>query len=241
MGYHVSLVMPAYNESQGIETAVAEAVEALAPFCVESEVLVVDDGSGDDTAQRVEQLALRLDTVRLIRHPENRGYGAALRTGFRAARFDRIAFTDADAQFDLSDLGRLLSLSDQYPVVVGYRMHRQDPWKRRFLSWGYNQLVRTLLRTRVRDCDCALKVFRRDALELLMPEASNFFVNTEMLSHAGRLGLPIAEVGVKHRPRRFGSSKVSLWDVPRTLRTLLPFWLRKAQITTHKSQGNRQS
>ncbi|HEY8505959.1 MAG TPA: glycosyltransferase family 2 protein [Gemmataceae bacterium] len=227
-GFSVSLVVPAYNEADGIAAAAEEALEALAGFARAFEVLVVDDGSRDGTAAAVEALARTRPGLRLLRHPRNRGYGAALRTGFAAARFDRVAFTDADAQFDARDLGRLVSLTGQFPLVVGYRLARQDPWKRRFLSWGYNRLVRTLLGTRVRDCDCALKVFRRDALEKLMPESDNFFVNTEMLSRAARLGLPVAEVGVRHRPRRHGASKVSLGDVPRTLRTLLPFWWRHA-------------
>jgi dolichol-phosphate mannosyltransferase len=152
------------------------------------------------------------------------GYGAALRTGFAAARFERVAFTDADCQFHLADLGRLLSLSDRYPLVVGWRESRQDSWRRRFLSRGYNLLTRTLLGTRVRDCDCALKVFQRDALASLVPETNTFFVNAEMLTKACHRGMEVAEVGVRHRPRLRGASKVSLLEVPRILATLLPFW-----------------
>ncbi|MCI0456284.1 MAG: glycosyltransferase family 2 protein, partial [Gemmataceae bacterium] len=110
------------------------------------------------------------------------------------------------------------------PVVVGYRVARQDPWQRRFYSWGYNVLVRLLLGTRVRDCDCALKVFRKDALANLLPQSRGFFVNTEMLTRARQLGYPILQVGVRHRPRLHGSSKVTLRDIPRTLAVLLPFW-----------------
>src|SRR5436853_2884323 len=134
------------------------------------------------------------------------------------------AYTDADGQFDLADLEPLVALTDHSPVVAGYRIDRQDPWRRRFFSWGYNQLVRRLVGTGVRDCDCALKVFRRDALAALLPESTGFFVNSEMLTRARQQGLAVAEVGVRHRPRRFGSSKVSWRDVPRTLAVLLPFW-----------------
>src|SRR5262249_16528756 len=103
-------------------------------------------------------------------------------------------------------------------------IQRQDAWQRRFFSWGYNLLVRTLLGTRVRDCDCALKVFQKEALPGLLPQTEGFFVNTEMLTRARQLGYDVAEAPVCHRPRRLGSSKVSLWDIPRTLRTLLPLW-----------------
>lgn len=220
----LSLILPAYNEAAGIVQAVAEADVALSRLTDHYEILVVDDGSADATADRVTAVLAEYPNVRLLRHGVNQGYGAALRTGFEAARYDRVAFTDADCQFDLADLGRLLPLTDGVPVAVGYRRHRQDPWRRRFFSWGYNMIVRSLLGTRVRDCDCALKVFRREALAQLLPEARGFFVNAEMLARARQLGYGVAEAPVTHRPRLRGDSKVSLADIPRTLAVLLPFW-----------------
>ena len=222
--WQLSLVMPAYNEAAGIQLAVAEAHEALASLDYDHEILVIDDGSGDGTADQVNDLAALRSTVRLIRHERNRGYGAALRTGFAAARFPLVAFTDADGQFFLDDLDRLVPLTRRFPIVAGWRMNRQDSRRRRFFSWGYNHLVRLLLGTGVRDCDCALKVFRRDVLMHLRPKTDGFFVNAEMLCRANRLGVPVAEVGVRHRPRRHGESKVYLSDVPRTLAELIPFW-----------------
>jgi 4-amino-4-deoxy-L-arabinose transferase-like glycosyltransferase len=222
--WRVSLVLPACNEEASIRRAVAEADEALAALAEDYEILVVDDGSRDATAAAVADEAARRPHVRLLRHGTNRGYGAALRTGFRAARCDFVAFTDADCQFHAADLARLLPLTDDHPIAVGYREERQDPWQRRFLSGGYNLLTRLLLGTRVRDVDCALKVFRREALPELLPRTRGFFVNAEMLTRARQHGLRVAEAGVRHRPRLCGASKVSLAEVPRTLATLLPFW-----------------
>jgi dolichol-phosphate mannosyltransferase len=216
--------MPAYNEEAGIQAAVAEAREALAGLDLECEILVVDDGSDDRTAPLVRELSSLWPEVRVIRHDRNRGYGAALRTGFLHSQFSLVAFTDADGQFYLEDLERLLPLADGSPIVAGRRLNRQDSWRRRFFSWGYNQLVRLLLSTGVRDCDCALKVFHRHILMELLPKSDGFFVNAEMLCRARRLDISIAEVGVRHRPRRRGTSKVSLFDIPRTLFVLLPFW-----------------
>ena len=229
----LSLVLPAFNEAAGIREAVLEADAALRTLVSQYEILVVDDGSSDQTAALVAEIAQKLPQVRLLRHAQNRGYGAALRTGFAAARFELVAFTDADCQFHLEDLGPLLVLTDTHPIAVGYRVARQDPWRRKFFSWGYNVLVRSLLGTRVRDCDCALKVFRRDALARLLPESPGFFVNTEMLTRARAVGLSIAEIGVRHRRRLGGRSKVSLWDVPRTLAVLVPFWWFHARAATH--------
>jgi dolichol-phosphate mannosyltransferase len=220
----LSLVIPALNEVAVIERAVAEAEAALGKVFADFEVLVVDDGSTDGTAALVERLLAFLPHTRLLRHTANRGYGAALRTGFEAARFDLIAFTDADCQFDLADLCTLALLTAEAPIVAGYRADRKDVWRRRFFSWGYNVLARTLLGTRVRDCDCALKVFRREALALLLPESRGFFVNTEMLTRARQLGMPVVEVPVTHRPRLGGESKVSVREIPKTLRMLLRFW-----------------
>ena len=220
----LSLIIPAFNEVAVIARAVAEAEMALALHFDRFEIIVVDDGSADDTAAEVLRVLPGAPHTRVLRHDANRGYGAALRTGFEAARHDLIAFTDADCQFDLTDLSRLAPLAAESPVVVGYRADRKDPWRRRFLSWGYNVMARTLLGTRVRDVDCALKVFRRAALAGLLPEARGFFVNTEMMTRARQLGLDVTEVPVTHRPRAGGASKVSLREVPRTARTLLRFW-----------------
>jgi dolichol-phosphate mannosyltransferase len=220
----LSLVIPAYNEAACIRHAVEEADLALAGLASDYEILVVDDGSQDNTAEVVRAAVQARPRVRLLQHTENRGYGAALRTGFEAARFDRIAFTDADCQFDLSDLACLVPHTDACSLAVGYRIDRQDAWSRRLYSRGYNLLVRTLLGTTVRDCDCALKVFRKEALARLLPRTKGFFVNAEMLTRARQLGYGVAELGVRHRPRMRGRSTVSLADIPRTLATLLPFW-----------------
>jgi len=220
----ISLIMPAFNESAGISEAIAEAHESLAGLGYEFEILVVDDGSSDATAAIVADLSATWNRVRLLAHSRNLGYGAALRTGFLAARYDLVAFTDADRQFFLDDLEELVNLTEDSEVVVGRRLDRKDPWRRRFLSKGYNLLARTFLGTGIQDVDCAMKVFRKEALEYLLPETNGFFVNTEMISRARRFGWNVAEVGVRHRPRTSGTSTVSMLDVPRTFSTLLRYW-----------------
>jgi 4-amino-4-deoxy-L-arabinose transferase-like glycosyltransferase len=220
----LTLVIPAWNEEDTIRQAIQEAEEALSGLVADYEIIVVDDGSSDRTAQIVQELETRNWHVRCLQHAGNRGYGAALRTGFEAARFDLVAFTDADCQFNLHELEYMLPLAQRYDITCGYRIDRQDPARRRFFSWGYNTLAKMLVGSPVHDIDCALKVFRRSQLLTILPECDNFFANTEMLANARRQGLSVVEVGVHHRGRAGGESKVSLRDIPRTLAALLPFW-----------------
>jgi glycosyltransferase involved in cell wall biosynthesis len=220
----ISLVMPAWNEAEGIADALVEAVMALREHFSAFELLAIDDGSQDATWSEMKMVAEVYPEIQPHRHMVNQGYGAALRTGFQQAKHPLVAFTDADRQFDLTDLRRLAEATTEADVVVGYRQDRQDPWRRRFLSWGCNHLARAWLGTQVRDCDCALKVFRREALQDLIPNSRGFFVNTEMLSLAHRFRLRVLEFPVTHRPRTAGESKVSLWEIPSTLMTMFRFW-----------------
>lgn len=222
----LSLVMPAYNEEQGIAEAIQQAVAALDRLQLAYEVIIVDDGSTDDTAQQARNAArARPDEVRVISLPQNLGYGAALQAGFRAARFELVAFTDADCQFDVGDLGRLLSHVESADLVCGYRIGRKDAWSRKVYSHGFNVLVRALLGTGVRDCDCALKVFRRDWVNSIGLESRGFLFNAELLTRARIAGKTIAEVGVAHYSRKRGQSKVSLRHVlPVLIATIRCWW-----------------
>ena len=223
----ISLVIPAYNEQAVIAQAVTEAVEALATITDDFEVLVVDDGSQDATAAIVRAAAADNFHVRLIQQPKNCGYGAALRRGFAEATKEIVGFTDADCQFDLRELERLVLLARDYEIVCGYRIDRQDPWLRRVYSAGYNVLVRLLLGTRVRDCDCALKLFHRDVIAKLPITTDGFLINGEMLASACQQKFSLVEVGVSHRPRAGGESKVSVTHIPVVLAALVRFWWNK--------------
>src|SRR5262249_14403742 len=153
----LSVVLPAYNEEALIESTVRAVAEALMWWGLESEIIVVNDGSHDRTGDVVASLAACDKRIRLITHPENRGYGAALVTGFESARNDLVFFMDSDGQFDISELASLLPLAQHYDTVWGYRRDRQDTWVRRLNAWGWKLLVRLFLGVSVRDVDCAFK------------------------------------------------------------------------------------
>ena len=203
----ISLVFPMFDEEQNVGPLLASAL-ALAPRLADAfEIIVVDDGSRDGSAALVERQR-RLDPrVRLLRHPTNVGYGAALRSGLRAARGDLVFFTDADLQFDLREIESLLAHARDFDIVAGYRARRRDPWRRRVLAFGWAALVRALFGLRVRDIDCAFKVFRRPVLDALPIESIGAFVNTELLLRARGEGFRIREVPVTHHPRFAGRAK----------------------------------
>jgi dolichol-phosphate mannosyltransferase len=223
----LTLVLPAYNEAHAIAHSVRDAAAALAGLGISYEVLVVDDGSTDETAAIAGGVAHELPHVRVVSLEKNAGYGAALRHGFREAKYELLAFTDADGQFDLRELDRLLRLAQDHDLVCGFRIDRQDHWSRLVYSRGFNLLVRTLLGTRVRDCDCALKIFRREHILAMDLESKGYFFNAELLTKARLAGLTIAEVGVSHFPRLRGESKVSILHVFPVFLTLLRFWWSK--------------
>src|SRR5437588_449059 len=173
----ISFVLPAYNEEANVAEAIRRVRTVAQRLCSAYEIIVVDDGSADATAERVE--AANEGDVVLLRHPRNRGYGEALRTGFQAARRDLVFFTDSDNQFDLNELELFLPWIDRADVVAGYRMNRQDRFIRRVLAKSWNYLVRALFYVPVRDIDCAFKLFRRSVFEDIDLASVGAMVNTE--------------------------------------------------------------
>lgn len=232
----LTIFFPAFNEEAIIEETVANALRVGASVADDLEVIVVDDGSRDGTAAVVERLAATDPRVRLVRHERNAGYGAALRTGFAAARKGLVFFSDADGQFDLRELPILLARLPDAPVVVGYRIKRNDPPHRLFIAKTYNLIVRMLFGLRVRDIDCAFKLFVREIFTRIELESNGAFINSELLIKLKRAGVPIVECGVHHYPRTTGYSKGAGFAVIlKTIRDILR--LRAGlSLTTRKSE-----
>jgi glycosyltransferase involved in cell wall biosynthesis len=216
----LSLVMPAYNEAGNIERAVRAATAAGAQAGT-YEVVVVDDGSRDQTGERLAALAAELGPrLRVVRHEKNRGYGAALRSGFAAAEGDLVFYTDSDNQFDLSELASVIPLMREWDAVLGYRIDRKDARRRLLTSWVFNRLSCSVFDLSVRDLNCSFKLFRREVLRALPLESDDFFIDTEMVVRLHRAGFRYVERGVTHLPRLSGRSTVRLSDIPRTLQAV---------------------
>ena len=203
---------------------------ALATITNDYEILVVDDGSTDGTLEVATAAAAGHDRVRVLRHAENQGYGAAIRTGLEASRKQLIGFTDADCQFELHQLDRLVLLLGSCDIACGYRIDRQDNLLRKLYSRGYNLLARLLLGTSVRDLDCALKLMHREVLPAVCPTTDGFLFNAELLARANLQDKAVVEVGVDHRPRTLGTSTVSFRHILPVLLALLRFWWADIQF-----------
>lgn len=205
----LSYFFPAHNEEANLEGLVQEALAALPALAERFEIIAVDDGSKDRTPQIADRLAAaNPDLVRVVHHPTNLGYGAALRSGFRAARYELVAFTDGDRQFRVADLGRLtarLAGPDAPDAVVGFRIRRADPAIRTLYARLYKLANRALFGLRVRDVDCACKLFRREALAGVRVESGGAFFSAELLIKVRAAGRNVVEVGVDHYARTAGS------------------------------------
>jgi glycosyltransferase involved in cell wall biosynthesis len=204
VSYSLSIVFPAFNEAENIGASIQAAIDVMTRLDLDFEVIVVDDGSSDATRDIVDGFADRDPRVRCIHHPRNRGYGAALKTGLLAGTKDLIFFTDADLQFDLDELPRLLRYVDGHDIIAGYRARRSDPFMRRFNAWAWGRLVHVLFDLDVRDVDCAFKVFHRRVLEAVPISSVGAFVNTEVLVRARAAGFHVLQIPVGHYPRRAG-------------------------------------
>ena len=218
----VSVVLPARNEAANLPGLLLACARVFASRFPNYELLVVDDGSSDDTAALVEKFGRDNPRLRLIRHPENLGYGAALRSGFAAARYPLIFFTDADGQFDPAEVDRLIPHLKETDLVAGYRAIRRDPWPRRLLGWLFSALCRWRFGVRLRDVNCAFKLFRRSLLEGAELQCSGALLNAELLAAAQSRGIVPVEVPVAHFPRRQGEPSGGSMAV--ILRAVREFW-----------------
>ena len=228
----LSYFFPAHNEEANLEGLVDEALATLPLLAETFEIIAVDDGSRDATPSIADDLAARHpDIVRAVHHPTNLGYGAALRSGFAAARYELVAFTDGDRQFHVADIGRLterLSAADAPDVVVGFRIKRADPFIRTAYARAYRLANRIFFGLKVTDVDCACKLFRREALEGIHVESDGAFFSAELLIRTRELGRTIVEVGVPHYPRTAGSATGAKPSV--IGKAVRDFWLLRLRL-----------
>jgi glycosyltransferase involved in cell wall biosynthesis len=234
----LSFFFPAYNDGGTIASLVIRAVQVAGGLTPDFEVIVVNDGSADATAQIIDELARTYPQVRAIHHSENRGYGAALRTGFASATKDLIAYTDGDAQYDPAEVELLWKhLTPDADMVNGYKISRSDPLHRIVIGRVYHHTVKLLFRLQVRDVDCDFRLMRREVFDRVRLERDTGVICLEMMRKIQDAGFRIVEVPVHHYHRTHGRSQ--FFNVRRVFWTgvdVLKLWV---QLVVLRHQGAR--
>ena len=243
----ISVFFPAFNDEGTIAEMVKNALALLPSLADDYEVLVVNDGSADGTGTVLDELVRMQPHVRVIHHPRNRGYGAALRTGFDQASKELIFYTDGDGQYDAREMVTLLPLmTSEVEVVNGYKLKRADRRRRIVIGTIYNWLAHTLFRLPIRDVDCDFRLIRRHAMEQIELESASGTVCTEMIYKLRAVGCRFAETPVHHYPRLHGQSQ--FFTFRRVARTAVDFfvlwmklvvWRRMFHGSTQPSQLTR--
>lgn len=217
----VSLFFPVYRDERTVERVAAKARRVLDELASEWEIIVVNDGSPDRAGEIAEELARQDARVRVVHHGRNLGYGSALRTGLAAARYEWIAFTDGDDEYEVDDLRKLWRLRDRYDLVLTFRYAKRYGSARIFISWVYNNLLRRVFRTHYRDISCGLRLVRKEVADELPLRSTSPFIGAEIAIKTMLKGFRVGEVGIQTFPREFGKgSSTSPANILATLRDM---------------------
>jgi len=223
----LSMFFPAYNDAGTIASLVIQAQEAIRQLTPDFEIIVVNDGSRDQTGAIADELARTYPNVRVVHHSINRGYGGALRSGFAAATKSLIAYTDGDAQYDPTEISALWArLSDDADVVTGYKISRSDPLHRIIIGRLYHHFVKLLFALRVRDVDCDFRLMRREVFDRVVLDRNSGVICLELMRKIQDAGLRVVEVPVHHYHRTHGRSQFfNFRRVARTGVDVLKLWM----------------
>jgi len=226
----LSVFFPAYNEEKNIKKVVLDAKRVLEKIAEKWEIVIVDDGSKDETGKIADSISKKFKPeIRVIHNKPNKGYGGALKAGYEASKYEWIAFADIDRQFNFSEITKFIEKQKESnaDLVLGIRMHRADSFIRKLLTLVWAKILpRVLLGLKVTDYSCGFKMIKKNVFTAVQPLVGEEKVTQiEMLTKAQRMGFKFAEVGVHHYPRKFGrQTGTDLKVVLRSIRDLFKLW-----------------
>jgi len=221
----ISVFFPCHNEQDNVADTAKKAVDVLEKIGADYEVIIVDDGSSDRTGQIAEKLASVNNRIKVVHHPTNLGYGAALQSGFKAAGKELVFYTDGDGQFDINEMPALLELMGEYDIVSCYRLNRQDSLVRKINGWAWSKLTGLVFGLKIRDIDCAFKLYKRRIFDDIELVTTGAVIDTEILVRAVNQGYKVVQKGVHHYPRTAGrQSGANFKVIFRAFREMLWLW-----------------
>lgn len=218
----ISLFFPVYNDERTVERVTEKSLRVLEAVASNYEIIIINDGSPDRSGAIADELARKYSCVSVVHHPHNMGYGAALKSGFKAARYEWICFTDGDDEYDVFDLRKLIALRDFYDLVITFRYVKVYSGDRQFISWVYNAVLRALFRTNFRDISTGLRLIRKPVLDLIDCQSNSPFIGAELTIKTMLKGYRIGEVGIQTFPRTFGKGhSTSMRNILATISDML--------------------
>lgn len=224
----LSFVFPMYNEIDNIEPCVDGALYIGKKLGIDFEIVVVNDASTDGCGELAEQMAKKIPQLKVLHHAKNRKLGGTLRTGFYGATKDYILYMDSDLPLDFDDVAEAIPKIGNADILIGYRLTRDEPIKRKILSRGYNTLIRMLFGLKVRDVNFSFKLFKREILDHITLQSEGSFIDAELIIESRRAGYQLAEVGLPYHPRTAGESTLASTSViQKTFEEMGSYFLRK--------------
>ncbi|MGZ8843138.1 MAG: glycosyltransferase family 2 protein [Pyrinomonadaceae bacterium] len=224
----ITLFFPVYRDERTVETVTRKAVTVLSAVASEYEIIIIDDGSPDRSAEIAEELAAQNESIRVIRHGRNRGYGAAIKTGFANSRYEWICLTDGDDEYDVFDLYKLIRLRDFYDLIITFRYVKSYSGFRQFTSWTYNKVLKVLFKTPYRDISTGLRLVRKSLVDELNLTSNSPFIGAELAIKTMLKGFRVGEVGIQTFPREFGKgASVTPANILATIRDM---WSARRRI-----------
>ncbi|UCG46974.1 MAG: glycosyltransferase family 2 protein [Phycisphaerales bacterium] len=237
----LTVFFPCYNEQENVARTVSAALAVLENLNADFELIIVDDGSSDETGPIADQIAAKNPRIKVIHHETNLGYGAALQSGFRAAAKTLVFYTDGDGQFDIAEMPPLLPLMEHADIVSCYRLNRRDNLIRKINGWCWTKLVCILFRLKLRDIDCAFKLYKTRIFDNIEMVSAGALIDAEILARAARKGYTITQAGVHHYPRTAGKqSGAGIRVILRAFRELLILRKNIVNENAHLSENRKK-